>query len=208
MELKICGLRNQDDIDLISKLQIDYAGLIFAKSPRQVNAKQGALYARQLQQSGKKVVGVFVEETITEIILIAQSCQLHVIQVHRLLTTGEKKMLKKELPHIEIWQVVSVDNTLPKEMENIVQDIHLVLFDAKGILAGGNGIRFDWKILKDVTYRFGIAGGIDVCDMKKVASYHPAVIDMNSKLELHQQKDANKVKQALKMWKQITEVNK
>ena len=36
MEIKICGIRRKEDIDIINKYKPDYIGFIFAKSKREV----------------------------------------------------------------------------------------------------------------------------------------------------------------------------
>lgn len=42
MKVKLCGLRREADIMYANRYLPDYAGFVFAKSPRQVSGKQAA----------------------------------------------------------------------------------------------------------------------------------------------------------------------
>ncbi|NOY47406.1 MAG: phosphoribosylanthranilate isomerase [Chlorobi bacterium] len=77
MKLKICGMKYQDNIAQVAKLQPDYLGFIFYKnSPRNFDN-----IIPQLPSSIKKV-GVFVNETIAFIIEKIKTHQLNVVQLH------------------------------------------------------------------------------------------------------------------------------
>ena len=57
---------------------------------------------------------------------------------------------------LEVWRVYSVLDELPA-VDTAPCD--MPLFDCKGQNAGGNGISFDWEILREVKFDFGMAGG-------------------------------------------------
>ena len=65
MEIKVCGMREPDNIrSLISEVNPDWMGLIFySKSPRYVSDEQAA----ELKGQPVKKVGVFVNESEAEI---------------------------------------------------------------------------------------------------------------------------------------------
>jgi phosphoribosylanthranilate isomerase len=65
------------------------------------------------------------------------------------------------------------------------------LFDTKGELPGGNGLHFDWTILKDYSSKkpFFLSGGIGPNDCVAIASIIKLnlplyAIDVNSKFEI------------------------
>ena len=66
MEIKICGIRRKEDIDIISKYKPDYIGFIFAKSKREVTPETVAEITKNLDKDIKKV-GVFVNATYEKI---------------------------------------------------------------------------------------------------------------------------------------------
>ncbi len=37
VKIKMCGLTRYQDIDYVNELKVDYAGFVFAKSPRRVD---------------------------------------------------------------------------------------------------------------------------------------------------------------------------
>ncbi|MEM9987346.1 MAG: phosphoribosylanthranilate isomerase, partial [Bacteroidota bacterium] len=61
MKLKICGLRDEDNISEILEIGPDYLGFIFyEKSARYAKRKLDPYFAQSIQ--GAKKVGVFVDE--------------------------------------------------------------------------------------------------------------------------------------------------
>ena len=48
MEIKICGIRRKEDIDIINKYKPDYIGFIFAKSKREVTPETVAEITKNL----------------------------------------------------------------------------------------------------------------------------------------------------------------
>ena len=55
MEIKICGIRRKEDIDIINKYKPDYIGFIFAKSKREVTPETVAEITKNLDKDIKKV---------------------------------------------------------------------------------------------------------------------------------------------------------
>ena len=81
MEIKICGIRRKEDIDIINKYKPDYIGFIFAKSKREVTPETVAEITKNLDKNIKKV-GVFVNATYEKINEAIQVAKLDVVQLH------------------------------------------------------------------------------------------------------------------------------
>ena len=95
-----------------------------------------------------------------------------------------------------VWQVISVGENLQIPSQ-IYAD--MTLFDTKGKFKGGNGISFDWNLLKDYKQKFGIAGGIGVHNIREAKALNPTLIDVNSKVENSQGlKELAKIKDLIK----------
>ncbi|HDZ5075425.1 TPA: phosphoribosylanthranilate isomerase [Campylobacter jejuni] len=194
LNLKICGIKDEKNAKDLALLNVEFFGLIFAQSSRQVSLEQARILSAIFHEKNKKVVGVFVDESLEEIIKYIEKIKLDGVQICRTITQEEFEILK--IQNIFVWQVISVENSLDLKSE-IFAD--LVLFDAKGVLKGGNGISFDWALLKSYTKDFILAGGIGLDNIDQAMKTGAKILDLNSKLEDEKGlKDIEKVKQILK----------
>ncbi|EPD7132659.1 phosphoribosylanthranilate isomerase [Campylobacter upsaliensis] len=194
-KLKICGIKDILNAEQISGLeQINYLGLIFAQSVRKVDEKTAIKLSQIIHKNHKKVVGVFVDESLEVILKIAQNAELDGVQIHRHIAQKDFEILQKN--KLFVWQVISVGENLQMPSQ-IYAD--MTLFDTKGKFKGGNGISFDWNLLKDYKQKFGIAGGIGVHNIREAKALNPTLIDVNSKVENSQGlKELAKIKDLIK----------
>ncbi|AXL28253.1 phosphoribosylanthranilate isomerase [Campylobacter jejuni] len=194
LKLKICGIKDEKNAKDLAFLNIDFFGFIFAESPRRVSLEQARNLSAIFHEKDKKVVGVFVDENLEQILRCIKEAKLDGIQIYRTITKEEFEILKVQ--NVFVWQVISVENSLDLKSEIFA---NLVLFDAKGILKGGNGISFDWTLLGSYTKDFILAGGIGLDNVHKAVQTGAKILDLNSKLEDEKGlKDINKIKQILK----------
>lgn len=183
--IKICGIRSIEEVHELSDLDIDYFGCIFAESPRQVSIDLAKKISETAHEKGKKTVGVFVNSTVEEITKIRDIANLDVIQLHGDESPEFCKKLKGK-----IWKVFRVYDELP-DISPYFDYIEFPLFDTKGKDYGGNGISFNWDILKNADYPFILAGGLSNDNIKKALKYNPVIFDINSKVEINNRKDKN-----------------
>lgn len=194
LKLKICGMKDPKNISEAAKLQPDYMGFIFyKKTPRNFDAE-----IPEISSSIKKT-GVFVNEEINVILDKIKKHDLNAIQLHGDETAAFCAELKTLLieTSVEIIKVFSVKNDFDferlKKYETVVD---YFLFDTKGKNKGGNGITFNWEILKEYPSEkpFFLSGGIgpeEVEGIKKLKAYFQQnrkenllyAIDVNSKFE-------------------------
>ena len=192
MKTKICGMKYPDNILEVGSLLPDYMGFIFwEKSARFFDG-----YIPNLPQSIKKV-GVFVNETVENIVEKVQKHDLQAVQLHGKESVEFCLNLKTEfqnlkLVQIEIIKVFSVaddfDFSVLAPFEAVCD---YFLFDTKGKLPGGNGTTFDWKVLENYpsTKPFFLSGGIGIEEMDAVNAILKTnlpvyAIDVNSKFEI------------------------
>ncbi|MCR2112622.1 phosphoribosylanthranilate isomerase [Campylobacter upsaliensis] len=194
-KLKICGIKDILNAEQISGLeQINYLGLIFAQSVRKVDEKTAIKLSQIIHKNHKKVVGVFVDESLEVILKIAQNAELDGVQIHRRIAQKDFEILQKN--KLFVWQVISVGENLQMPSQIYA---NMTLFDTKGQFKGGNGISFDWNLLKDYKQKFGIAGGIGVHNIREAKALNPTLIDVNSKVENSQGlKELAKIKDLIK----------
>ncbi|EOX2645580.1 phosphoribosylanthranilate isomerase [Campylobacter upsaliensis] len=194
-KLKICGIKDILNAEQISDLeQIDYLGLIFAQSVRKVDEKTAIKLSQIIHKNHKKVVGIFVDENLEFILKIAQNAELDGVQIHRRIAQKDFEILQKN--KLFVWQVISVGENLQMPSQIYA---NMTLFDTKGKFKGGNGISFDWNLLKDYKQKFGIAGGIGAHNIREAKALNPTLIDVNSKVENSQGlKELAKIKDLIK----------
>lgn len=188
VKIKICGMKYPDNIIEVGSLLPDYMGFIFwEKSGRFFD---GAI--PDLPKSIKKT-GVFVNETLENILQKVIKHDLQAIQLHGKETVEYCKELQKQLPKgIEIIKVFSILDTFDFEILKPFEKVcDYFLFDTKGKLPGGNGSTFDWSILMQYTSSkpFFLSGGIGIEEMDAVNEILKTnlpiyAIDLNSKLEI------------------------
>ena len=176
--IKICGIKERENAAQVAALNVDFMGLIFAKSPRQVSLNSAKNLSELIQKNGKKAIGVFVDESDEFIINSALKAKLNGVQIQKSIDKSLFERLK-EL-NLSVWQVISVgqDLQIPTEI-----NADLVLFDTKGALKGGNGVKFNWDLLKNYDKEFALAGGLGTDNALQALEYKPCILDINSRVE-------------------------
>lgn len=187
MIVKVCGMRDADNIRLLDEAKVaNWMGFIFfEKSSRNVTSLPDYM------PTNCKRVGVFVNDSITEIMKRTKEFGFNLVQLHGTESTSYINALKLSLPQevqlIKMFPIESLDDLeATSEYEGLVD---YFLFETKCSGYGGSGKQFDWDILQHYKGKtpFLITGGIGPDDAEKVnAFHHPrfAGIDLNSKFEL------------------------
>ena len=120
IHVKFCGIRRQEDIEAVNRLQPDFAGFVFAKSKRQVSKEQAAAL-KELLDPGIKTVAVLVNMPAEEAAALANSGIADMLQLHgdedaayitKLKTLTQVKIIKA----IRL-QGTETDNTLPRPVQ-------------------------------------------------------------------------------------------
>ncbi len=182
MIVKVCGMRDPENIRAVEQTNADLMGFIFyPKSSRYVASCPSYLPQRQ------KRVGVFVNSTQDEILEKAERFSLDYIQLHGNETPEFCSALKTR--GLRIIRAIGVGNADDIAKAGNYNMADLMIFDAKTAAYGGSGRRFAWDILSE--YRgsvpFLLSGGIRAEHLSDILSFsHPqfAGIDLNSGFEI------------------------
>lgn len=198
--LKVCGMRDSENIKAVAALKPAYLGFIFyPKSKRYVGNIVDKQLLHDLPKSMQKV-GVFVNESLSEILLQIENYGLDCIQLHG----DESPQVCEALQaaKIEVIKVFSVGEQFDfQQLKPYLDCCDYFLFDTKGKERGGNGVTFNWEVLNDYPFQkpFFLSGGIDldnIQDLKKYSHLPIHAIDVNSKFELEPAlKDVKKLKE-------------
>lgn len=192
MMIKVCGMRDIENINQLQELDIDFMGIIrYSKSKRFVTDSQKELVAQQTMNKG--TVGVYVNETFENILQDFIPLQLDVIQLHG----DENPAFAKALLEIDIkvFKAFQISETFDfKSLEQWEELAHqyvgkmFFLFDTATPSYGGSGKKFNWDILDAYQGEvpFLLSGGISKDDIKVIKEIKHKMflgVDLNSKFE-------------------------
>ena len=216
MMVKVCGMRDPDNIKDILSLPIDWMGFIFfKKSKRAVKGDELAEWIQQnLDSFGDvKRVGVFVNAEVDEILNRIHDYQLDFVQLHgdesaeycaELRSYWEISSIRKA----KLIKAFPVDETFDFEhTQSYEGKCEYFLFDTKGPEHGGNGVPFAWSVLENYQgpTPFLLAGGIDIGMEEQIRALQlPQLVgvDLNSRFETGPGvKDVDRVSRFLKTLK-------
>lgn len=208
-KVKMCGISKVETIPAVVEAKPDYMGLVFAPSKRQVTVDQAKTLVEELhkqytkrynngaEQSNNdeiKTVGVFVNETLDNLVSIATEANLDVVQLHGDEDEAFIQSLK-ERTNVEVWKAVQIRSAADAEAW-IDSRADMLLFDAyHKDERGGTGEVFDWSCLDEFERPFMLAGGIDSTNVARaIRTVRPYGIDISSGIETDGVKDDEKIK--------------
>lgn len=208
-KVKMCGISKVETIPAVVEAKPDYMGLVFASSKRQVTVDQAKTLVEELhkqytkrynngaEQSNDdeiKTVGVFVNETLENLVSIAKEANLDAVQLHGDEDEAFTQSLK-ERTNVEVWKAVQIRSAADAETW-IDSSADMLLFDAyHKDERGGTGEVFDWSCLDEFERPFMLAGGIDSTNVARaIRTVRPYGIDISSGIETDGVKDDEKIK--------------
>ena len=217
-KVKMCGISKVETIPAIVDAKPDYMGLVFAPSKRQVTVDQAKILVEELHRGYAKkygsdtehdkngtikTVGVFVNETVENLVTIANEANLDAVQLH-----GDEDeafiQFLKERTNVEVWKAVQIRSAADVE-KWIDSSADMLLFDAyHKDERGGTGEVFDWSSLDAFERPFMLAGGIDSTNVARaIRTVRPYGIDISSGIETNGVKDDEKITAFTKIVKSI-----
>jgi phosphoribosylanthranilate isomerase len=185
LKIKICGLREKENIRQILELQPDFVGFIFyEKSPRNVG---NDLNLDGLNFGKTKKVGVFVDASADFIFEKIEKYGLEIVQLHGSETPDFCAKIRR---NSLIFKAFGVDSTF--DFEKILPYKNVVdyfLFDTKTAAHGGSGATFDWEILRKIPADLPwiLSGGLSLENIEfflKSDFPKPFALDVNSRFEV------------------------
>ena len=146
-----------------------------------------------IHQEAIKTVGVFVNETLENLVTIATEVNLDVVQLHGDEDEAFIQSLK-ERTNVEIWKAVQIRSAADAEAW-IDSSADMLLFDAyHKDERGGTGEVFDWSCLDEFERPFMLAGGIDSTNVARaIRTVRSYGIDISSGIETDGVKDNEKI---------------
>ena len=217
-KVKMCGISKVETIPAVVEAKPDYMGLVFAPSKRQVTVDQAKILVEELHRGYAKkygsdtehdkngtikTVGVFVNETVENLVTIANEANLDAVQLHGDEDEAFIQSLK-ERTNVEVWKAIQIRTAADTE-KWIDSSADMLLFDAyHKDERGGTGEVFDWSSLDAFERPFMLAGGIDSTNVARaIRTVRPYGIDISSGIETNGMKDDKKITAFTKIVKSI-----
>lgn len=211
MKIKVCGMRDAENIKAVSALGIDMMGFIFyPKSTRYVsmiNSEAGTMpdYSEERlatmragapaqHEQGPLRVGVFVDDMPQNIVSRVVNYQLDYVQLHGHESVVMIENLKQTLmpdiaPNIKIIKAFGIASAADFEQCKPYEGVaDLFLFDTQCPTKGGSGQHFNWQLLQAYKGQtpFLLSGGIgpdDADALLQIKHERMVGIDLNSRFE-------------------------
>lgn len=199
-KVKICGLKREEDIAYVNKLEPDYIGfLLWEKSKRFVTVEKAAVLRKQLKP-GITAVGVFVNEKAETIKEIVEAGTIDMVQLH-----GDEDLAfvqnLRNMIKVPIVKAVRVKSE--KSFEGLdAYPVDYFLFDTyiPGEY-GGTGKRFNLTLgdEKRIGKPYFVAGGLDAGNVSEVLERTYAMaVDVSGGVETAGVKDPGKIEAFIK----------
>ena len=190
MRIKVCGMTLPEQVQKLPDIGATFAGFIFyPKSPRYVFRHLTSAQIKKINTINK--VGVFVNSSVEEVLLMVDECRLHMVQLH-----GDEspKYCERIADYVSVVKAFRLsDNDSIEWMIRPFMDVcDMFMFDTMGAGYGGTGKKFDWNILKgsNIGKPFFLSGGIQAEDTTALREFENEpvskalfAVDINSKFE-------------------------
>jgi phosphoribosylanthranilate isomerase len=192
VEVKICGLSTEETVRGAVEAGADYIGLVFyPASPRHVSLDQAERLA-EIGRGRAKIVALVVDASEEAVKNIARRVRPDYFQAHgREDARGVEAI--RAATGVPVIKAVKVQDTPDLAQAETFESVaEMVLFDAKApvtlanALPGGNGMAFDWSILKrrPTPKRFMLSGGLNPGNVAAAIAVSGApIVDVSSGVE-------------------------
>lgn len=192
VKIKICGLSTPEAIKAAVQAGASHIGFVFfEKSPRNVTAQQVADLATPIPDGVIKT-GVFVNPDDDMLQHVLRLAPLDLIQLHGAESPERVVEVKARfgLPVMKAIAIAGPEDIDRAKRYDTVAD--MLLFDAKaptdldGALPGGNGLSFDWQLIRDTDWQIPwmLSGGLDQDNVAEALTISGAdYVDVSSGIE-------------------------
>jgi phosphoribosylanthranilate isomerase len=188
VEIKICGITCVADALAAIELGAAMVGVNFyAGRPRCVTLQRAQEIAAAV--SGRaKLIGVFVNMNVSEVLRIARAVPLDAVQLHGDESRQECEAMTKEF---DVIRALKVDAKFSEERSAEFACCSGLLLDTPSAGHGGSGESFDWASVRwqsvhsaSPSARVFLAGGLHAGNIAEaIAMVHPDVVDVCSGVE-------------------------
>jgi phosphoribosylanthranilate isomerase len=185
-KVKICGLTSLHDVRFVSGARADYIGFIFyEESPRHIEPAKAGAVINWIE--GPEFVGVFVNQPLDDVNMIARQTGIDLVQLHGNESAEYCSLVEK--PVIKVLHISdqTESDKVEKKIKSYRPEVDYFLFDTRiDEKWGGTGQSFDWEILQKLNsdVPFFLSGGLNVDNIRTACeTAQPYAVDVSSGLE-------------------------
>jgi len=190
MQVKICGITHPEDAYHAAKAGADFIGVIFSPlSKRVVSLEQARDIQSAINNTKAQLVGVFVEESVQQIVEICTTLNISVIQLH-----GKQSLNAIEYL-MQVYFIFYVLTQYDQFFYSHFSERIMPLFDN---VKSDNHEPFDWLSFSPPQQPWVLAGGLTVTNVAKaIQLLNPSMVDVARGVERADsiRKDHHKVQQ-------------
>ena len=190
MQFKVCGITNLEQATALQVMGVNYIGFIFyPTSKRYVLENLSLTDLASFKPTGVKKVGVFVNETLEQLLEIVQAAGLDLVQLHGDETPAYCAAVRQKVATIKVFRV----GAAVPDFAAYEASVDYFLFDTDSALYGGTGQHFNWELIKGSTIPkpYFLSGGIGPNDIQGIqvmektkAGKSLLALDINSQFEI------------------------
>jgi phosphoribosylanthranilate isomerase len=191
MRVKVCGITQHEQLEMLPEVGATFAGLIFyPKSPRYVLRNMTTSQLKKENNINK--VGVFVNASAEEVLHMVDECRLHMVQLHGDETPRFCEKIADYISVVKAFRISESDN-IGWRIQEYMDVCDMFMFDTEGAGYGGTGKKFNWEKLSNVAVGkpYFLSGGIEPGDVVKLKDFEKKpeakalfAIDINSRFEV------------------------
>ncbi|HEY1815981.1 MAG TPA: phosphoribosylanthranilate isomerase [Kofleriaceae bacterium] len=187
--VKVCGVTLADDAAAVAAAGVDFIGLNFwPKSKRYLAPERAPMIAAVVRATGTaKLVGVFVDPTVDEVLAMLGRVDIDIIQLHGDETPDLCSKIAAAV-YRPVWKAIAVGS--PQSIERLdAWPVDAILLDAPTSGRGGAGATFDHGLARMARERVPaqkivLAGGLTPETVAAaIATVQPWAVDVASGVE-------------------------
>lgn len=186
MEIKVCGMREGENMSEVAALSPDYMGFIFyPPSPRHCGGIDPDLVKGL--PAGITPVAVTVNMEVDDIVGLCDKYDIRTVQLHGDESPDTCRELRQR--GYRVFKAKGIrDEDSVRDLSQYEGSVDMFVLDTASAARGGSGKKFDWRLLSyySGSAPFLLSGGIGAEDAEKLMAFeHPcfAGIDLNSRFE-------------------------
>ena len=187
-KIKLCGMKRVIDVQTANALKADYIGFVFWQKSKRFISEEDAAALKAILDPEIAAVGVFVDEKPETIAGLLNRGIIDIAQLHGNEDEDYIRQLRSltDKPLIKAFRIREA-----KDLEAaVICSAESVLLDA----GKGEGIAFDWKLIRDFSRPYFLAGGLNPDNVSEaIVQLHPFAVDVSSGIESSGLKDAKKM---------------
>lgn len=190
MNIKICGITTVEAAQVAIDSGATMLGFVFAPSRREISLSLAKEIIDTLPATIEKV-GVFVNESVYRMHVIAKEVGLTMIQLHG--EEANSDMQKIQYPTIRAVSIDQIDTINQSQF----QPTFYLIDSPPGDFKGGTGVTFDWSMLQNLQSLppFILAGGLTPKNVTHaIIQTNCSGVDVSSGVETDGLKDHQKIR--------------